>query len=154
MDTLVNNLRHLLTRAVALLPSVGGGKGRFRQPPSRALDDLSHKLRFLHQPGSVVNVLLFRDSELVYQKLYDPVAGRMFSSPEFSARQVVAVRSVLDFMRDSFPGGGNCVSYVIDDWRIVGLVEREYTLVAMTKATADYDVIERWLQNLALKLAA
>jgi len=153
MAILLDDLRRLLTKAVALLPSTGGGKGRFR-PPARAVDKLSHELRFLRQPGSVVNVLLFRDSELVYQKLYDPVAGRIFSSPEFNVQQVTAVRAALDFMRDTFPagGGGNCVGYGIDDWRIVGLVEGQYTLVAMTKATADYDVIERWLRNLALKV--
>ena len=154
MDTLLDNLRRLLTKAAALLPSIGDGKGRFRLPPPRVVDKLGQELMFLRQPGSVVNVLLFRDSEQVYQKLYDPVAGRIFSNLEFNVGQVAAVRGLLDFMRDSFPGGGNCVGYGIDDWLIVGLVEGKHTLVAMTRATSDYEVIEKWLRDLALKLVA
>jgi hypothetical protein len=110
-------IRHLLTRASSTVASGGSGQGQPKAQPSTlpSFDQL-----LLGQPSSVMQVMIFRDQELVYRQLYDPRTDRVLAEPE---RQLAAVHGVLDFMRDAFGPQGNYVSYQVGRWQITGMVE-------------------------------
>jgi len=144
LDRAVDSVRLMLSQGPRVSPA----------PPAGVRDRLERVLRFLRQPCSVVHVLVFRDGELVYQQGYDPITGGPLTDPETAARRSAAVHAVLDFMRDAFGGGGNCVSFQIGRWWVVGVVEGQHTLVAMAGNVSSPDRVETWLQNFARSFPA
>lgn len=141
----MNVIEGLLTKVATALESGTVGTGWL--PPGRKYQSFDQA--FARQPGSVMQVLLFRGEDLVYHQLYDPAGRNVFSDP---ANQGTVVRTVMDFMRDTFGGRGSCVAYTCGKWKVVGLVEGTYTLVALAPAAVDSGKISRWLENLAHRL--
>lgn len=137
--------QQLLTR-LAMTP---GSLKPKQAPPAlqtRLLSALQQPMSCLNRPGSILEVWLFRDGQLVRRETYDPIANRFLLRQEVSHHDVlVAVR---DFMRDSFKGDENWVAYTVGDFQVVGVLEGRYTLAAITRAGVDAYTIKSWLQRL------
>ncbi|MGC8794538.1 MAG: hypothetical protein ACP5U2_14225 [Bryobacteraceae bacterium] len=117
--------------------------------PARLMSATQRFLNWLARPGSVLDLMLFVDGQLVRRETYDSVAGRLVRYPE---RQQQAVAGVLDFMRDSLGGQDNSVAYTAGDVQVAGLIEGRYTLVAITRAGVRAETIQMWLQRLLLQM--
>lgn len=144
-----DELKQLLTRA-----SMAPLASKLAQAPptlhSRLFAALQQLRGWLSRPGSVLDLWLFRDGQLIRRETFDPIANRFVPNPVSHHDVLIAVR---DFMRDTFGGNDNWVAYTVGDFQVVGLLEGRYTLAAITRAGVDADTVQRWLHQVLQTLA-
>jgi hypothetical protein len=140
-------MEHMLRRTAAELAS-GAKSGQ----PSAASSLASASLEelFRGHPPTVMQVLLFRDQELLHRRTYDSRVNQVL--PDDPSQLWAAVHGIRDLLQDTFTAQGPYLTYVVGRWRITALFEGAYTLVAATHMNADPGRVAAWLLDMALKL--
>ncbi len=124
--------------------SVGKLPEAKKLPQSGVAQRLAKAVQRITQPSAVLRILIYKNGELVHQDNFDPNLQRFFKDDAIGES---VVRSVSEFMADSFRVEGNEISFVCASTRVIGLFEGPYTLVALVKADANENFVQMWLRQ-------